>query len=66
MKKFAFHLIAGENLVKFAHADYIPCVGDEIRLGPKEFYKVLKAVHCWDEASTIGERVNLLVQRIKL
>lgn len=66
MKKFAFHLIAGDSLVRYAHADYVPCVGDEIRFGKKEFYKVLKVVHCWDEKSTLGERVNLAVQRIKL
>jgi hypothetical protein len=66
MKKFAFHLYAGNKFLRYAHSDSIPRVGDEIRLSPKSFVAVEKVVLCWDETSVLGERVNLLVKKIKL
>lgn len=59
MKAFNVHLIVNNKFRRYWSVDHIPSVGDEIRLGPKEFVRVTRRVFVADESQQMGQRVNI-------
>lgn len=66
MKKFRWHIIVRNQLYRITHHNYVPRVGDEIRLDRDEFYLVERIVWCCDESDELGERVNVGCKKIKV
>ena len=66
MTKFQTHVIhrkTGQMLV-CRGLDFVPSVGDEIRLEGNRFYKVSLVVWVFDEPDSYGQRVNVGVDPV--
>ena len=65
---FDIHWIVGEDyvLLPVNHLEHLPNVGDEIRASRRSFFKVVKRVWCLDEPRTLGQRVNIQLEKVKL
>lgn len=59
------HIFIGHKSKKYfpRYLDYLPCVGDELRITRTLFLKVVRIIHCLDEPSG---RVNIETTKIKL
>ena len=57
--------IKSDTVIKIYLTNHAPRLGDEIRLGDGEYYKVTHAIWCLDEPDLPLERLNLGVAKVK-
>jgi hypothetical protein len=65
-EKYWLHVFHNGKLIRYLSSNDVPPVGDEIRLDKESFYKVERAVWCFDEPDQNGQRVNLQVRKIRI
>lgn len=57
------HFILDGRLIAARRGNGTPRVGDEIRNGEGEFYRVLRVVWVYDERDSGGQRVNIELEK---
>jgi hypothetical protein len=64
--KYCLHVFSNGKRIRFLRSNDVPPVGDEIRLSREDFYKVVRAVWCFDEKDENGQRVNIEVKKVRV
>jgi hypothetical protein len=64
---FKVHAFLDGRMVANQRMEHIPIKGDTVRLPGNEgevFSLVTEVIHCWDESSTDGQRVNIRLESL--
>ena len=65
-RKYWIHVFCNGVRIRYLSSNDVPPVGDQLRLAPEKFFKVVRAVWCFDESDQNGQRVNIEVKKVRI